>query len=70
MGKYVSEKPAIGIRPIVDGREGPMQLRASLEPQVTAMANAAKKTVRREFKVFRRHARKSGYRKPFDRQSA
>ena len=43
MGKYVSEKPAIGIRPIVDGREGPMQLRASLEPQVTAMANAAKK---------------------------
>ncbi len=63
MGKYVSEKPAIGIRPIVDGREGPMQLRASLEPQVTAMAN-------RKFKVFRRHARKSGYRKPFDRQSA
>lgn len=42
MGKRVSEKPAIGIRPIVDGREGPMQLRASLEPQVTAMANAAK----------------------------
>ena len=40
MGKYVSEKPAIGIRPIVDGREGPMQLRASLEPQVTAMANS------------------------------
>ena len=35
--------PAIGIRPIVDGRRGPMKLRESLEPQVWAMAEAAKK---------------------------
>ena len=35
--------PVIGIRPIVDGRRGPMKLRESLEPQVWAMAEAAKK---------------------------
>lgn len=40
---FKQEKPAIGIRPIVDGREGPMQLRQSLEGQVSAMAQAAKK---------------------------
>ena len=43
MSKIIGEYPAIGIRPIVDGREGPMQLRESLEPQVSAMAKAAKK---------------------------
>ena len=36
--KLIGEYPAIGIRPIVDGRRGPMQLRESLEPQVMAMA--------------------------------
>ena len=41
--KLIGEYPAIGIRPIVDGRRGPMQLRESLEPQVMAMAEAAKK---------------------------
>ena len=41
--RYVGDYPAIGIRPIVDGREGPMQLRQSLEPQVAAMAQAAKR---------------------------
>lgn len=35
---YTSSHPAIGIRPIVDGRRGPMKLRESLEPQVWAMA--------------------------------
>ena len=35
--------PKIGIRPIIDGRRGPMQLRESLEDQVMAMAEAAKK---------------------------
>ena len=39
----IGEYPAIGIRPIVDGRRGPMKLRESLEDQVMAMANAAKK---------------------------
>ena len=41
--RYIGQYPVIGIRPIVDGRRGPMQLRESLEPQVWAMANAAKK---------------------------
>ena len=41
--RYAGEYPVIGIRPIVDGRRGPMMLRESLEPQVWAMANAAKK---------------------------
>lgn len=41
--RYVGEYPVIGIRPIVDGRRGPMQLRESLEPHVWAMAKAAKK---------------------------
>lgn len=43
MKKDIRNYPAIGIRPIVDGRQGPMMLRESLEPQVTAMANTAKK---------------------------
>ena len=41
--RYIGGYPVIGIRPIVDGRRGPMQLRESLEGQVMAMANAAKK---------------------------
>ena len=41
--RYIGDYPAIGIRPIVDGRRGPMKLRESLEDQVMAMANAAKK---------------------------
>ena len=41
--RYVGDYPVIGIRPIVDGRRGPMMLRESLEGQVMAMANAAKK---------------------------
>ena len=41
--RYVGDYPVIGIRPIVDGRRGPMMLRESLEPLVWAMAEAAKK---------------------------
>ncbi len=41
--RYVGDYPVIGIRPIVDGRRGPMMLRESLEDQVMAMAEAAKK---------------------------
>ncbi len=41
--RYIGEYPVIGIRPCVDGRQGPMQLRSSLEPQAMAMAKAAKK---------------------------
>ncbi len=41
--RYIGQYPVIGIRPLVDGRRGPMKLRESLEPQVWALANAAKK---------------------------
>ena len=41
--RYVGDYPVIGIRPVVDGRRGPMKLRESLEEQVMALANAAKK---------------------------
>ena len=41
--RYIGEYPVIGIRPIVDGRGGPMQQRKEQEPLVMAMANAAKK---------------------------
>ena len=40
--RYVGGYPVIGIRPIVDGRRGPMMLRESLEPLVWSMAEAAK----------------------------
>lgn len=43
--RYIGEYPVIGIRPIIDGRRGPMQLRESLEDQVMAMAEAAKEAV-------------------------
>jgi hypothetical protein len=39
--RYVGGYPVIGIRPIVDGRRGPMMLRESLEPLVWSMAEAA-----------------------------
>ncbi len=41
--RYIGDYPAIGIRPIIDGRRGPMKLRESLEDQVMDMALAAKK---------------------------
>ena len=41
--KLIGEYPAIGIRPAIDGRRGPMKLRESLEDQTMAMALAAKK---------------------------
>lgn len=41
--RYVGSYPVIGIRPIIDGRRGPMKLRESLEDQTMALALAAKK---------------------------
>lgn len=41
--RLVGRYPAIGIRPVIDGRRGPMRLRDSLEEQTVAMAVAAKK---------------------------
>lgn len=39
---YQTPHPVIGIRPVIDGRQGPIMLRESLEGQVRAMAEAAK----------------------------
>ena len=41
--RYIGDYPVIGIRPTIDGRRGPMQLRESLENQTMNMALAAKK---------------------------
>ncbi len=41
--RYVGSYPVIGIRPIIDGRRGPMKLRESLEEQTMTLALAAKK---------------------------
>jgi len=41
--RYVGDYPVIGIRPIIDGRRGPMKLRESLEGQTMELAMAAKK---------------------------
>ena len=41
--RYIGDYPVIGIRPVIDGRRGPMRLRESLEGQTMAMAEAAKK---------------------------
>ncbi|MCR5304103.1 MAG: L-fucose isomerase [Lachnospiraceae bacterium] len=40
--RYIGEYPAIGIRPIIDGRQGPLGVRQSLEDQTMGMAKAAK----------------------------
>lgn len=41
--RLIGSYPVIGIRPVIDGRRGPMKLRESLEDQTMAMAEAAKK---------------------------
>ena len=41
--RYVGSYPVIGIRPIIDGRRGPMKLRENLEGQTMELAMAAKK---------------------------
>ena len=39
--RYVGSYPAIGIRPTIDGRRGPLKVRESLEEQTMGMARAA-----------------------------
>lgn len=41
--RYVDQYPVIGIRPVIDGRRGPLDVRGSLEEQTMSMASAAKK---------------------------
>ena len=41
--RLIGDYPVIGIRPIIDGRRGPLQVRESLEDQTMGMAKAAAK---------------------------
>ena len=41
--RYIGEYPVIGIRPIIDGRRGPLRVRESLEDQTMNMAKSAAK---------------------------
>lgn len=41
--RYIGDYPVIGIRPIIDGRRGPLKVRESLEEQTMNMARSAKK---------------------------
>ncbi|MGP1508916.1 MAG: L-fucose isomerase [Treponema lecithinolyticum] len=48
--RLIGEYPIIGIRPTIDGRQGPLNVRASLEEQTMNMAKAAAK-------LFKKHIR-------------
>ena len=39
--RYIGDYPVIGIRPIIDGRRGPLRVRESLEDQTMNMAKSA-----------------------------
>ena len=39
--RIIGDYPVIGIRPVIDGRRGPLKVRESLEDQTMSMANAA-----------------------------
>ena len=41
--RMIGEYPVIGIRPVIDGRKGPLDVRGSLEAQTMAMAESVKK---------------------------
>ncbi|MBR2699047.1 MAG: hypothetical protein IKE76_10685, partial [Clostridia bacterium] len=41
--RYLGSYPAIGIRPVIDGRRGPLKVRESLEEQTMNMAKSAAK---------------------------
>ena len=41
--KLIGGHPVIGIRPVIDGRKGPLDVRGSLEEQTMGMAQRAKK---------------------------
>ncbi len=43
--RIIGDYPIIGIRPVIDGRRGPLKVRESLEAQTMAMANSAKKLI-------------------------
>ena len=41
--RLIGEYPVIGIRPVIDGRKGPLDVRGGLEAQTMAMAESVKK---------------------------
>ena len=41
--RFIGDYPVIGIRPIIDGRRGPLKVRESLEDQTMNMAKSAAK---------------------------
>lgn len=52
MGKsrYIGEYPVIGIRPVIDARQGMLDVRGSLESQTMSMAKAAKRLLEENMK--------------------
>lgn len=50
MKQYNNEKPAIGIRPVIDARQGVFDVRGGLEEQTMGMALAAKKLFERNLR--------------------
>ena len=48
--RYVGTYPAIGIRPTIDGRRGPLKVRESLEEQTMGMATAAAELFRQNLR--------------------
>ena len=47
MQRLIGKKPVIGIRPIIDARQGMLDVRGSLEEQTMDMAKAAKELIER-----------------------
>lgn len=48
--RFAESYPKIGIRPTIDGRQGPLNVRASLEEQTMKMAEAAAKLIKDNIK--------------------
>ncbi len=43
--RYIGDYPVIGIRPVIDGRRGPLKVREGLEEQTMNMAKSAQKLI-------------------------
>ena len=48
--RFIGDYPVIGIRPVIDGRRGPLKVRESLEEQTMNMAKAAQKLLTENLK--------------------
>ena len=63
--RFIGENPKVGIRPVIDGRQG--GVRESLEEQTMNMAKSAAKLIRRKCLLFEWRARESNPRGQYDR---